>query len=107
MTLLHTLYCTKLYFFHFNSLFNAQQGDAWIELVRLTTAKIDAFTLNLQLISTIHITVKPGFQGKEIEPLDLGIAPTPLMARLRPNQARVHEWKKRSTNRSQRYFSKY
>jgi hypothetical protein len=30
------------------------------------------------------------------------LAPNPLMSRLRPNTARVHEWKKRSTNRSRR-----
>ena len=83
-------------------LFNAQHGDAWIECVRLSTAKIDSLTMSLQLMSTINVTVKPGWEGKEVEPLDLGVAPNPVMARLRPNSARVHEWKKRSTNRSRR-----
>ena len=83
-------------------LFNAQHGDAWIEVVRLCTAKIDALTLSLQLMSTLNVAVKPGWEGKIVEPLDLGVAPNPLMSRLRPNTARVHEWKKRSTNRSRR-----
>ena len=113
-------------------LFNASHGDGWIEIVRLCTAKIDAMTMALQLMSTVRVEVRPGWGtttttrneekrnglvavsgsggggggggGGRREPLDLGLAPTPLMSRLRPNTARVHEWKNKSTNRSRRQW---
>jgi disulfide bond formation protein DsbB len=38
-----------LYRLHWERLFNAQHGDAWIEVVRLCTAKVDSLTMSLQL----------------------------------------------------------
>ena len=83
--------------------------------------------MTLQLMSTVRVEVRPGWGGttmtrndeqrnglgaayggggggRDVEPLDLGLAPTPLMSRLRPNTARVHEWKNKSTNRSRRQW---